>query len=182
MQAAASTKTTNASGRPAHPFTHFAKGWSIARCATALAMLIGSMALCAQEAPCGISSVQETAELKYPPISRAAHVEGSVILLTTIAHDGTVVETKPISGPMMLREAAIAYVKGWKANTSDGSRQCPIVITFRLTGPTDKECGSDDDKPLPSYPSKRTDVQHVSIARENICIRTIRDIAPIKGR
>jgi hypothetical protein len=38
MQDAASTKMSNAAARVPHPFAYFAKGWGIARSATALAM------------------------------------------------------------------------------------------------------------------------------------------------
>jgi len=50
----------------------------------------------------------------YPPIARAAGVSGAVVLHATISKAGTIEELTVISGPEMLRAAAMAAVKSWR--------------------------------------------------------------------
>jgi TonB family protein len=50
----------------------------------------------------------------FPPIAKAAHVTGTVILQIEIESDGSVGKMKIISGPQMLRGAAIEAVKQWR--------------------------------------------------------------------
>jgi len=71
-----------------------------------------------------------------------AHISGNVILLVQFSLDGSVSDIAIISGPVMLRDNAISFVKGWQANPYTGPRTCPIVITYTLntgskSGPTD---------------------------------------------
>ncbi|WP_089843212.1 energy transducer TonB [Granulicella pectinivorans] len=49
----------------------------------------------------------------YPPVAKAAGVEGTVILHAIIAADGSVESLDVISGPLMLRGAAVDAVKQW---------------------------------------------------------------------
>ena len=147
--------------RVAHPFVHFAKGWGIARSATALlcvATILGPAH--AQSLGCGLTSVQESTPLTYPPIARAAHVEGPVVLLVTFEQDGSVSHIKIVRAPPLLDQlmgrVASEFVKGWKANSYSGPRECPVVIQFVI--------GPEVDNPK-SYVT-RVDLQHVSIAAE----------------
>jgi protein TonB len=50
----------------------------------------------------------------YPPIARAAHVEGTVVLLANISKSGTIENLRVASGPAMLGEAAMDAVKSWR--------------------------------------------------------------------
>jgi protein TonB len=50
----------------------------------------------------------------YPPIAKAAHVSGSVILHAIISKTGSVEQLSVVSGPEMLRANAIAAVQTWK--------------------------------------------------------------------
>ena len=50
----------------------------------------------------------------FPPIAKAAHVTGTVFLQIEIESDGSVGKVKIISGPQMLRGAAIEAVKQWR--------------------------------------------------------------------
>jgi Gram-negative bacterial TonB protein C-terminal len=84
----------------------------------------------AQQAPCGLTSMTETAKPLYPPIAKAAHVDGPVVMLATFKTTGEVEKVELISGPEMLRAAAIDYVKSWRANPYTGPRTCPVVVTF----------------------------------------------------
>jgi protein TonB len=50
----------------------------------------------------------------YPPIAKAAHVQGAVILHAVISKTGTIEDLKVVSGPPMLTASAIDAVKRWK--------------------------------------------------------------------
>jgi protein TonB len=50
----------------------------------------------------------------YPPIARAARIQGSVVLQATIGKDGTVQNARVISGPPMLQQAALEAVKRYR--------------------------------------------------------------------
>jgi hypothetical protein len=144
--------------RVVRPFAHFAKGWGIARSATVFLCIaaIVSGAAKAQTAPCGLTSITENAQFSYPPIARAAHVQGAIILLVQFALDGKPTHISAVSGPLMLQGAAIDFVKGWQANTYTGPRECPIVIQFAL--------GKESEKP--KITAARIDFQHVLITAE----------------
>jgi protein TonB len=50
----------------------------------------------------------------YPPIAKAAHVQGVVVLHALISKQGTIEDLKVISGPPMLTGAAVDAVKRWR--------------------------------------------------------------------
>jgi len=56
--------------------------------------------------------VQKTPPV-YPPVAKAARVEGTVVLQARIAKDGSIAELKVISGHPTLTQAAIDAVKQW---------------------------------------------------------------------
>ena len=73
----------------------------------------------------------------YPSAAKQYRVEGAVTLEATIGSDGHVKETKVVSGPPLLREAATSAVKQWKYSPStvngrpvDSSVQ--IVLQFKM--------------------------------------------------
>jgi TonB family protein len=49
----------------------------------------------------------------YPPIARAARVDGAVVLKATISADGTVINLRVVSGNAMLQSAAMDGVRKW---------------------------------------------------------------------
>jgi hypothetical protein len=104
--------------------------------------------------------MQESTQLSYPPIAKAAHFQGSVVLLATFERDGTVSRVKILSAPLLLNElmgrVAGDFVKGWKANSFTGPRECPISIRFSI--------GPENDNPKTSV--TRADLQHVRITSE----------------
>ena len=100
----------------------------------------------------GLTSVTDGAKPVYPPIARAAHVQGMVILLVSFKTTGEADTVQIVSGPPMLQKAATDYVKSWRANTYTGPRTCPIVITFNL----DLGNGAPQSE-------VRTDPQHVNV-------------------
>ena len=50
----------------------------------------------------------------YPPFARTARVEGTVVLHASISKAGTIQNVSVISGPPMLRQAALDAVKTWR--------------------------------------------------------------------
>jgi len=49
----------------------------------------------------------------YPAIARAIHASGTVVLQATISRTGTIENLRVMSGPQMLRQAALDAVKQW---------------------------------------------------------------------
>jgi TonB family protein len=77
----------------------------------------------------------------YPPIARAARVQGLVVLNGLIGKDGHVENLEVTSGPPMLRQAALDCVRSWTyhpylVNGSSVEFQATINIGFSLVGPT----------------------------------------------
>jgi periplasmic protein TonB len=50
----------------------------------------------------------------YPPIAKAAGVQGTVVLQATISKVGTVENLRAVSGPPMLQQSALDAVKTWR--------------------------------------------------------------------
>jgi protein TonB len=68
----------------------------------------------------------------YPELARRARVEGRVELACTIAPDGRVVEARAVSGPALLREAALAAVRQWRYRpTLVGG--APVAVLLNVT-------------------------------------------------
>jgi hypothetical protein len=137
--------------------------WAFAKRTALLLLTLAIPALKAQTAPCGLTSIKETAELVYPPIARVAHVNGLLIFLVTFNQDGTVANTRTISGNKMLEGAAMSYVQGWKANAYTGPRECPVVIGFRIITDQTVENSSEAH-------TRRADLQHVEISTGVVCL------------
>ncbi len=53
-------------------------------------------------------------ELKYPPIARAAHIEGDVVVSFRQTVEGRTVDVTPVSGHPMLQGIAVENVKAWQ--------------------------------------------------------------------
>jgi hypothetical protein len=134
----------------------------------------------AQTAPCGLSSIAYKSELVYPPIAKLAHIEGIAVLMVRFDSNGSVDNISELSGNRILLNAAATFARGASVNAYSGPRECPIIITFRLTGPGDRECDSTNDIKKPPPPSERIDLQHVLITAENICLYVIRDPSPMR--
>ena len=50
----------------------------------------------------------------YPPMARAARIQGAVLLAAVISKDGTISDLRTISGHPMLVPAAINAVSQWR--------------------------------------------------------------------
>ena len=57
--------------------------------------------------------VQKTAPV-YPPLAKAAHVSGTVVIQATISKTGGVGNLRAVSGPKMLQQAALDAVRNWR--------------------------------------------------------------------
>jgi TonB family protein len=73
----------------------------------------------------------------YPATAKQTNIQGIVTVSASIDENGKVVSAKALSGPLLLREAAVDSVKQWKYSPSllDGkpaSSQVTVNIEFRL--------------------------------------------------
>ena len=103
-------------------------------------------------------------ELKYPPIARAAHVEGDVVVGFRHTLGGRTVEVTPVSGPAMLQEIAVQNVKAWhfEPKAELAGQACKVTFHFRLHPPDD---GYDDSQPMTkAMPDGTGQVQVISIS------------------
>lgn len=85
-------------------------------------------------------------ELQYPPIARAARVQGDVIISFRQTPGGSAIDVTPISGPAMLQGIAVENVKAWHFTSppEPASQVYKAVFHFELNPPSD---GFDDDQP-----------------------------------
>lgn len=69
----------------------------------------------------------------YPPMARSAGMGGNVVIEVSISATGTVVAAKVVSGPPLLRQAAVDAVRRWKYQpaTLNGSA-VPVDITVTM--------------------------------------------------
>jgi len=72
----------------------------------------------------------------YPEAARRAHIQGVVVLDTTIASDGTVLDVRPVSGPDELTPAAVDAVKWWRfqpylINGQGAQVRTTLAVDFR---------------------------------------------------
>jgi protein TonB len=75
----------------------------------------------------------------YPPIARAAHVSGAVVLHAVISKTGTIERLEVISGPEMLRSAATEAVQNWRykpylLNGEPTEVDTQITVNFNFGG------------------------------------------------
>jgi TonB family protein len=75
----------------------------------------------------------------YPPLARTAHVAGTVELHATISANGTIKDLHAVSGPVMLRQAAVDAVRNWrykpyKLNNQPVEVETTINVVFSLGG------------------------------------------------
>jgi len=68
----------------------------------------------------------------YPPVARAAHIEGHVVIKAIIGTDGSVVQAQIISGHPMLSREALLSVSKWRYQpvVHDGS---PVEVATTVT-------------------------------------------------
>ena len=81
--------------------------------------------------------IQKTPPI-YPAIAKAAHVSGTVQIQATISKAGSVKEMSVVSGPVMLRNAAVDAVRTWRYrpymfNNEPTEVQTTISVVFTLS-------------------------------------------------
>ncbi len=59
------------------------------------------------------SYMLKTVQPVYPPVAKAAHVSGTVLLHAIVSREGTIADLSVISGPDLLRNAALDAVRQW---------------------------------------------------------------------
>ncbi len=109
--------------------------------ALSLFMVLGAAAAVAQDAPLRISvagNVQDGLITRrttpvYPPLARAAGVDGSVQLQVFVAVDGSVTKVEKVSGHPMLVRSAIDAVSQWKYKpTVINGKAVEVVTTIEI--------------------------------------------------
>jgi protein TonB len=75
----------------------------------------------------------------YPPIAKAAHVSGTVVLHAIISKTGSIENLSAISGPDMLKSAAIDAVRQWRykpylLNGEPTEVDTTITVNFNMNG------------------------------------------------
>jgi protein TonB len=73
----------------------------------------------------------------YPPIAKAARVSGTVVLDATISKTGAITDLHLVSGPEMLRQAALDAVRAWRykpytLNNEPTDVETTINVVFTL--------------------------------------------------
>ena len=89
----------------------------------------------------------------YPPIAKAAHIQGTVTFEIRVGISGRIESMKVVSGPAMLQQAAIDCLKQWSFHPfeKDGgpvAASGQISIVFALS---DYHPGSDDEQIADRY-------------------------------
>jgi TonB family protein len=82
--------------------------------------------------------IQKTAPL-YPPIAKAARVQGTLVLQVDISKTGSIENLRVISGPAMLQQAALDAVKTWRyrpylVNNQPVEVETTVNVIFTLGG------------------------------------------------
>jgi protein TonB len=73
----------------------------------------------------------------YPPIAKAAHAEGTVIVEAIISRTGTIESLHVVSGPPMLQRAAIEAIQAaryqpYRLNGAATAVETTITVNFRM--------------------------------------------------
>ena len=78
-------------------------------------------------------------ELQYPPLARAARVQGDVVVSFRRTAEGNTADVTPTSGPAMLENAAVEYVTAWHfaSSTEPAGQIEKVTFHFRLNPPDD---------------------------------------------
>jgi TonB family protein len=82
----------------------------------------------------------------YPPIAKAARIQGAVVVQVQVGTTGRIESMKFVSGPAMLQQAAIDALKGWtyhpfEKDDKPVAARGPVSVVFSLgkDGPTPEE-------------------------------------------
>jgi protein TonB len=75
----------------------------------------------------------------YPPIAKAARVQGIVVLQANISKTGSIENLHVVSGPAMLQQAALDAVRSWRykpylLNNDPVEVETQVNVIFTLGG------------------------------------------------
>jgi len=88
-------------------------------------------------------SATKKVQPSYPPLAKAARVEGSVEVEVTIDEEGNVIAARALSGHPLLKDAALAAARQWKFTPStQNGRSVKVISTLTFT------FGSDHSKEI----------------------------------
>jgi TonB family protein len=78
-------------------------------------------------------------EFKYPPIARAAKLQGDVVVRFQLTPEGRATDVKSMSDPAMLQGVAVKNAMGWrfKPKAELPERSYKVTFQFRLDPPDD---------------------------------------------
>src|SRR5580693_9283481 len=83
---------------------------------------------------CSVTSQDPSNKLVYPPIARAARVEGVVLSHLIYAPNGKVQRVEPISGPPLLSDSLIRQMANWTVKTdATGEELCETLVIAKFT-------------------------------------------------
>jgi len=126
------------------------------------------------------------AEPLYPPIAKAAHVQGSVLLHADVDEQGAVTKVEVIGGPPMLRGAAMDAVGQWKykpfeVDGKSAAVRAVVSVPFSLGIPTSLE--KSDTKIGQAYFPKADECRAANAAgRRTDPVKTCENLVVFAGR
>jgi TonB family protein len=116
-------------------------------CLIVLATLFGRLSAQTEAGP--VLATQP--RIQYPPIARAAHVEGDVVVRFSIDSDGRTTSVHTLSGPPMFQPLVEGQIKAWRFRVPlppNAQSDFEAVYKFRLRPAEDS---LDDDLDAPQY-------------------------------
>ncbi|MFZ0305664.1 MAG: energy transducer TonB [Terracidiphilus sp.] len=101
--------------------------------------LIAFASLChAEPRWCTATGRDPTNTLVYPPIAKAARVQGTVLAHLIYSPAGQIEDVQPLFGPAMLSQAVRSQLMKWTVKTDasgDAPCQTLVIIDFQLEDP-----------------------------------------------
>ena len=76
--------------------------------------------------------ITKMVNVAYPALALQARLEGTVKLEAVVGSNGNVNNVIVVSGPVLLRSAAIECVKQWQYEPAKDTTLMPISIDFKL--------------------------------------------------
>ena len=74
----------------------------------------------------------KTVKATYPPLALQMRQEGTVKLQAVVGSNGSVNSVIVVSGPVILRAAAVDCVKQWQFEPAKDTALIPIAMEFKL--------------------------------------------------
>jgi TonB family protein len=68
----------------------------------------------------------------YPAVAITANIPGDVLIRVTLGANGDVLETEFVSGPTLLRKAALDAARRWKFEKTAKETKAQLTFSFRM--------------------------------------------------